>query len=316
MRIDRILALFLVVLCLVASVGNWLSNAKPGSSSAPSGMSATGSTDVALINVYGLIGDTAPSSPFSGSAGASSTALIRAVRRAREDNVKAILLRINSPGGTASAAQAVYEELMRTRKETRIKIVASLGDVAASGGYYIASAAHHIVANPASLTGSIGVIVRTQNLSSLLDKVGVEVGTVQSGQYKDILSPYRQTTPEERKLLEGIVTESYQQFLGAIAAGREMSLEKVKPWADGRVFTGTQAQKIELVDSLGNYTDAVDKTAEIAKIKGKPKVRKYTGSGWPGSLDQLFSSSLEQFIPGVQQARIAQWHKIPLTLME
>ena len=158
---------------------------------------------MALVNVYGLISDAAASGPFGGTAGANSTALIKAIRRAREDKVKAILVRINSPGGTAAASQAVYEELMRTRKETKIKIIASLGDVAASGGYYVASAAHHIVANPASLTGSIGVIVRTQNLSSLLDKIGVETGTVQSGPYKDILSPYRENHPRGAQTVAG-----------------------------------------------------------------------------------------------------------------
>ena len=315
MRLDRILALVLIVLCLVASIGNWLSGATPGSSVSQSRIGSP-STDVALLNVYGPISDTPSSSPFGGSAGASSTTLIRAIRRAREDDVKAILLRINSPGGTAAASQAIYEELMRTRKETSIKIIASLGDVAASGGYYVASAAHHIVANPASLTGSIGVIIRTQNVSSLLDKIGVQTGTVQSGQYKDILSPYRDTTPDERTLLQGIVVESYQQFLEAIVAGRDLSVDQIKPWADGRVFTGTQAQDAKLVDSLGNYTDALDKVVELANIKGKPKVRNYTGSRWPESLEQLFSSSLDQLLPGYQEARLAQWRKIPLALME
>ncbi len=313
MRHDRILALVLIVICLVASVGNWLSKATPDSSVAKT---TPGTANVALLNIYGPISDTPSSSPFGGSTAASSTALIKAIRRARNDNVKAILVRINSPGGTAAASQAIYEELMRVRNETKIQIVASLGDVAASGGYYIASAAHHIVANPASITGSIGVIVRTQNVSSLMDKIGVETGTVQSGQYKDILSPFRETTPDERKLLQGIVTESYQQFLDAIAAGRDLPMEKIKPWADGRVFTGTQAQNIQLVDSLGNYTDALDKVAELAKITGDPRVRNYTGSQWPESLRQLLSSSLEQVVPGYQAVRLAQWHKIPLTLME
>ncbi|MGB7417443.1 MAG: signal peptide peptidase SppA [Thermosynechococcaceae cyanobacterium] len=316
MRRDRIFAIALITLCLISAFGNWLGGSIDSSSG---GLSSALPAEVAVFDIYGGISDSPAGGPFSSSSGVSSNAVIAGIREAREDGVKAILLRINSPGGTAAASQAIYDELMRARKETDIKIVATLGDVAASGGYFVASAADHIVANPTTVTGSIGVIIRTQNLSSLLDKVGVENKTFQSGQYKDILSPYRDPKPGETEILQGIVTESYEQFLKSIVEGRKMPLEKLKPLADGRIFTGIQAQKVGLADSLGNYADALDKVAELAKIKGEPRVKPY-GKG-SGVLQQLLndslSTSLEQWLPGYQQqAQFARWQKVPLALME
>ncbi len=317
MRRDRIFAIALILLCLVSAFGNWLGGSVSETTSSGN-LSSALPADVALFDIYGGISDRTESGLFSSGSGVSSNAIISGIRRAREDDVKAILLRINSPGGTAAASQAIFDELMRAREETDIQIVASLGDVAASGGYFVASAAHHIVTNPTTVTGSIGVIIRTQNLSSLLDKVGVANSTIQSGQYKDILSPYRSPKPGETELLQGIVTESYQQFLDSIVAGRDISLEKLKPLADGRIFTGTQAQKAGLADSLGNYADALDKVAELAKITGEPRVRNY-GKG-EGLLRQILSDSLsislEQWLPGYQQARFASSEKVPLALME
>ena len=314
MRLNRILALALVTLCLIAALGNWLGGSVDGKNK------AKGSANVALINIYGAISDAASGGPFSSGDGANANQLIDEIERAREDKgIKAILLRINSPGGTAAASQAVYEELMRTRKETDVKIIASLGDVAASGGYYIASAAHHIIANPSSVTGSIGVIVRTQNVSSLLDKIGVQTSTIQSGPLKDILSPFRDTKPEERQILQSVVNESYQQFLEAIVAGRDMPIEKLKPLADGRIYTGTQAKEKNLVDSLGNYHDALETTAELANISGEPKVRDFGKSKLFEGFGPFLSSSLGQGLPQEwlsSEAQWTRWHKIPLTLME
>lgn len=312
MRLNRILALALVTLCLIAALGNWLGGSK-GESQSP------GSANVALIKVYGVISDEAAGGPLSSAEGANANKLITSIKNAREnEGIKAILLRINSPGGTAAASQAVYEELMRTRQDTDIKIIASLGDVAASGGYYIASAAHHIVANPSSVTGSIGVIVRTQNVSSLLDKIGVQTSTIQSGPLKDILSPFRETKPEERQILQGVVNESYQQFLDAIVAGRGMSLDKLKPLADGRIYTGTQAKEKNLVDSLGNYYDALETTAELANITGDPKVRDFGKSSLFGDFGPFLSQSSSP-VPTEwlsSKSPWTRWHKIPLTIME
>ncbi len=312
MRLDRLLATILIVICLVAAIGNWLIG-----SSFQGSQKSKSAADVALIDIYGSIGDTASASPFGGSSANAGT-LLEAIRKARQDNVKAILLRINSPGGTAAAAQSVYTELMRARKETKIKIIASLGDLTASGGYYVASAANHIVANPSTLTGSIGVIMHTQNFSPFLEKVGVQSGSVQSGRFKDILSPYRSTTEDERKLLQGIVADSYEQFLAAIVAGRNISLAELRPLADGRIFTGSQAKTLKLVDSLGNYRDAVQKTAELIHVKGEPKIRNYTNKGLSGSLlGGLLPFSWGPNIPtGSSEIMVQNWDKVPLALME
>jgi protease IV len=315
MRFDRLLATFLIVICLSAAVGNWI----VGTSFQPSSKQ-NASADIALIDIYGGIGDTASGGPFGSSGGANANALLESIQTARKDKVKAILLRINSPGGTAAASQAVNHELMRVRQETKIKIVASLGDVAASGGYYVASAAHHIVANPSTLTGSIGVIIRTQNVGSLLEKLGVQSGAVQSGQYKDILSPFRSTTADERQIIQGIVSDSYEQFLASIVEGRGLSLIELRKLADGRIFTGAQAKTVKLVDSLGNYQDAVQQTTKMIALKREPTIRNYTNGGSGSLLEKLlpFLSGSSSGSSGFGRAvpTTDYWDKVPLALME
>ncbi|MCM1981395.1 signal peptide peptidase SppA [Lyngbya confervoides] len=313
-RPDRIFALVLIVLCLVASLGNWLSTLIPRRplTSAP----ASG-PEIALIKISGPIAEGAEGGIFqSGDTG--STRIVKAIRQARQDKAKAILLQINSPGGTASASLAIHRELMRTRQTSQTKVVALLGDVAASGGYYVATAAEHIVANPDTLTGSIGVIIRTQNVASLLDKVGIESGNFKSGEFKDILSPYRPSTPAEKQILQTLVDESYQQFLEAIATGREMPLDKIKPYADGRIFSGSQALAANLVDSLGNYYDAIDVVRELAGIKAEnPKVDLYPPNRFPGRLGDLFTSTVESLVPGYQQVQFAAKSRgLPLMLWD
>lgn len=316
MRTDRLLAFFLIAACLLAAVSSWWRAPAP-SRGASLVRDGGGPAQVAIIDVYGTIADNAPDEGLFGSRGAAATRLIKAIRTAEKDKVKAILLRINSPGGTAAASQMVYEELMRLRKQGKIKIVTGMGDVAASGGYYIAAASDHIVANPATTTGSIGVILHVQNVQKLFDKIGIGETTIQSGPRKDILSPFRPMRPDERALLQGLVNDTYQQFLGAVVAGREMPVEKLKPLADGRVFTGNQAFKVGLVDSLGNYQDALMKAASMAGIKGEPRTRNYTGGG----IFEDFLPRLEGRLPGWAAGLLAAepkaaWNKIPLTLME
>lgn len=322
-RLDRWLALGLILVCLMAALGNWLGVGRPAVPSPAAGrpvVASAGRPDIALLPIYGPITHEAQASPFGEGSTSSANNLIRAIRRAEQDQVKAILLSVNSPGGTAAASQAIYEELMRVRKASKIKIVATFGDVAASGGYYVASAADHIVSNPASITGSIGVIIQVQNLTGLLEKIGVKTTTVKSGAFKDLASPFRPTSPAEQQLLQQFVDESYQQFLDAILAGRsgKLTLAQLKPVADGRILTGTQALKARLVDSLGNYADAVQKAAELAGLKGEPRVRNYATAGLRESLESLFSLSLDRWVPGVRQVRAFQttWNRVPLTLMD
>jgi protease IV len=315
MRLDRILALLLIVICFVAEIGNWMNGPVSRSDSSFTESPSVGLANVALIPVRGVIASTSDS-PV-GNSTSSSDDIVRAIRRARKDNVKAILMPINSPGGSAAASQEIYTELMRTRKETAIQIVASMGDVAASGGYYVASAAHHIVANPSTLTGSIGVIIQSTQVSGLLNTIGVRPVTFKSGTYKDILSPFRDPTEGERDLVEGMIQDTYQQFLDAIVTGRRnLPLTTLKPLADGRIFTGAQALKAGLIDSLGNYSDALKKSAELAKIQGEPTVKNYLTPRFPDLLSGFISRSAETLIPGYRDAKLALWNKVPLTLME
>ena len=188
--------------------------------------------------------------------------------------VKAIILDINSPGGSVGAVQEIHSQIMRIRKAKKIPFVAVFGDVAASGGYYIASACDKVISHPGTLTGSIGVIFSFSNLESLFGKVGVKMETIKSGKFKDIGSFSRGMTPEERTLLQAVIDDAYGQFLAAVAEGRHMPADKVKPLADGRIYTGNQALQVNLVDQLGDSEDAVALAAKLGGITGKPRVRR------------------------------------------
>ncbi|MBW2056016.1 MAG: signal peptide peptidase SppA [Deltaproteobacteria bacterium] len=189
----------------------------------------------------------------------------------REDGgVKAVVLRIDSPGGAVGPSQEIYREVIKTRRKK--KVVASLGGVAASGGYYIASGADAIVANPGTLTGSIGVIMQFSNVEGLMKLVGLKTYTFKSGRYKDLGSPFREPTPEDQEVVMGVIRSVYDQFVEAVAKGRGMELEKVKKLADGRIFSGRQALEQGLVDYMGNLQDAIDVAAKMSGIRGKPHV--------------------------------------------
>jgi protease-4 len=189
----------------------------------------------------------------------------------RDDKqIKAIILRIDSPGGGVGPSQEIYSETRRTTKTK--KVVASLGSVAASGGYYVASAADSIVANPGTLTGSIGVLMEFMRVEELLKKIGVEMQVIKSGEFKDIGSPSRKMTKEEREMLTSLLEDIRNQFVTAVSQARNMSEEKVLDLADGRIFSGREAKRLGLVDSLGNFQDAVDVAKRMAHIRGKVKL--------------------------------------------
>ena len=214
---------------------------------------------IAVVKIEGVILD--------------SKDIIEELREHRENkSVKAILLRIDSPGGAVAPSQEIYTEVLKIRDEGKKKIVTSMGSVAASGGYYIASASDRIVANPGSVTGSIGVILELANVSGLMKKVGVESVVIKSGKFKDVGSLFRTMTSEERDLLQGVIDDTYDQFVDAVAVGRGINKEDLLPIADGRVFTGRQAKKLGLVDDLGSMQDAIKITANIAGIKGEPDI--------------------------------------------
>lgn len=186
--------------------------------------------------------------------------------------IKAIVLDIDSPGGSVGAVQELHGVIQRVRAEQKKPVVALLGDVAASGGYYLASACDKVVAHPGSLLGSIGVIFNTMNVEGLFAKLGLRSDPIKSGRLKDIGSPTRAMTREERELLQALIDDAYGQFLGAVSRGRGIPEDKLRPLADGRIFTGRQALGLGLVDSLGDSQDAVKMAAELGGISGKPKV--------------------------------------------
>ncbi len=188
----------------------------------------------------------------------------------KDDSIKGIVLRINSPGGGVSPSQEIYDEV---KEAAAVKpMVVSMGSVAASGGYYIAVPAQRILANPGTITGSIGVIMEFANLEELFRKVGVKSDVVKSGQHKDIGSPLRPMTESDRKILQTLIDDVHSQFVEAVAEARHLEKEKVLKIADGRIYTGRQALEIGLIDKLGGFQEAIREAAELAGIKGEPRV--------------------------------------------
>ncbi len=207
---------------------------------------------VARIEVVGAI------------AGATRKRVLEALEEVEEKKFPALLLRIDSPGGTVGDSQEIYSALKKLQE--KVKIVASFGNISASGGVYIGVGAHHIVANPGTITGSIGVILRGNNIEKLLDRVGVSFKVIKSGPYKDILAFDRPLTPEEETILQALIDTSYGQFVRTVAEGRNLSEEKVREFADGRVFTGEQALALGMVDRLGSEEDARRWAAELGGL--------------------------------------------------
>ncbi len=199
----------------------------------------------------------------------SSRRYVSFIERLEEDpRIKGILLRIESPGGGVAASQEIFDALLRFKEKGK-PIVASMGAVAASGGYYVACAADKIVAEPGTVTGSIGVIVEIAGVEKLLDKLGVRIEVIKSGKHKDIGSPFRPMTEEERKLLKGVVMDIYDQFVEAVSTSRGIPIDSIRALADGRLFSGRQALKLGLVDTLGDEKVAEEILKEMAGIEGE-----------------------------------------------
>jgi protease-4 len=184
--------------------------------------------------------------------------------------VKAIVVRISSPGGSVGPSQEIYDKIREVSKDK--KTVASMGDVAASGGLYVACGANRIVANPGTITGSIGVVIEFPNWQKLADKIGITQAVIKSGEFKDIGNPNRPLTDAERRLLQGVIDDVYDQFIQAVSAGRGLGREKIKPYADGRIFSGQQAKGYGFVDELGGLQTAVRLAGKLGGIRGEPSV--------------------------------------------
>lgn len=287
----------ILALCVIAIpiglIGNQVSKHTDGEDSSSLMLKFT--DHIQVIRLTGMISDKEEKSIlFSGDDSAGG--VLKQFRKAiKNEHVKAILLRINSPGGTVSASQEVCGAVRAFRKSGR-PVVVSMGDLAASGGYYVAAASDKIYAEPGTLTGSIGVIMDLMNFKGLADKVGVEPEIIKSGKFKDIASPLRAMTPEERDLLHTLIMDSYDQFVTSVAEGRKMKVEDVKKIADGRVYSGRQALKLHLIDELGGYDEAVDGLQKICmdqfKLTEKLPVEEKSSEG----LLSMFLESSSSFL--------------------
>ena len=205
--------------------------------------------------------------PIEGAITDSRAIISQLVEFKKDGQIKAIILRVNSPGGGVAPSQEIYREVRKTVMSK--KVIASMGSLAASGGYYVASAADKIVANPGTLTGSIGVIMEFVQVEELLKKIGVGMEVIKSGEFKDIGSPHRKMSEREKELIRALILDVQKQFVEAVALGRNLPVDKVEEIADGRILSGAQSKELGLVDQLGNFEDAVDLAKSLAGIKGE-----------------------------------------------
>ncbi|MBN2255786.1 MAG: signal peptide peptidase SppA [Deltaproteobacteria bacterium] len=211
----------------------------------------------------------------------------------QDDDIKAIVIRIDSPGGSVVPAQEIYDKVLEVKKNK--KVVVSMGSLAASGGYYIASAADKIVANPGTITGSIGVIAQFPQVRELLDKIGIKSTVIKSGKFKDAGSPTREMTSDEKRLIQGVVDDIYSQFVGVVSLNRNKPEAEIEAIADGRIFTGRQALALGLVDDLGNMEHAIHLAAVLSGIDGEPKMV-YPKKKRSGIIRYLFQETVQTIL--------------------
>ena len=279
----------------------------------------TGAGDVAkpsvgLIELSGAISDSGAGGLLGGTSG-GARGFIREVEAARtDDNIKSVVIRINSPGGAASASQEMYEAVMRLRKAK--PVICSMGDVAASGGYYTAAACTKIYANRATTTGSIGVITELPNYQELAKKVGISQAIIKSGKFKDTGNPARPLTAAEKQLFQGLINNLYNQFVNDVVVGRkeatkgQLTREKLLKLADGRVYTGEQAVQNKLIDETGDLYTAVQYATKVGGLKEDAPVTALSGGGGLGS---LFGASAQSFVGALSanrpelRSRVARW---------
>ena len=239
--------------------------------------------------------------PIEGAIMESQPIIENLVKFRDSDNIKVIILRIDSPGGGVAQTQEIYNEIKKTRVHK--KVIASMGSVAASGGLYIAAAADKILANAATVTGSIGVIMQMMNVEDLMNKVGLNSVVIKSGKYKDIGSSTRTMTEEERKILQDVVDQLHQQFVKDLAKGRGLEVQQIADLADGRIFTGLEAKNLGLVDKIGGFEDAVNMAGVIAGFTERGKlIYPEKKKGW---MNDILGKTPLNILP--------EWAKQPLT---
>jgi protease-4 len=315
-------ALFIVLLLASVGIGGWLVVRGVSESRPPAKAGGAGDVDlgwlserrgdgVAVVKIYGAIQMKEDRYPFGRGGGADG--IVSQLKKLRkESRVKAVVVRVNSPGGTIAASQEIHNQVREIAK-TR-PVVVSMGDVAASGGYYVSAPATFIYANPGTITGSIGVITQLINYEKVIEKIGVTFPTFKSGRFKDMGSPSRPMTPEEEKLFTGIVLGAYDQFVDAVADGRIFkpesekgktssgrvkvlkNREDVKQYADGRVMLGAEAKERGFVDGLGDLDDAVKKAGQLAGLGSDPKVIKPSAASFEELMEMFGSDGLGEQI--------------------
>jgi protease-4 len=257
---------------------------------------------VAVIRLDGAI--TGAAQDYLTTTGITPTRVRSLLDRAASDpSIKAVVVRVNSPGGSVVASDEIYRAFLDYEKP----VVISMGDTAASGGYYIACGGDYVIAHPDTLTGSIGVISQFLNVEELLDKVGVEAVVITTGRFKDIGTPYRDMTEQEKEIWRQILDQVYEDFVAVVAEARDLPLEEVREIADGRIFTGQQARDLGLVDDVGTRQEAIDKAADLGNVVGDPRVIELQPQ--PTFLEMFYSFQSRSLMPTLEE--LAGWAGTP-----
>ncbi|WP_209122107.1 signal peptide peptidase SppA [Alkalihalobacillus sp. BA299] len=247
---------------------------------------------IVVLDVNGVIQDQEDTSVLFSSVGYRHRTFLSMLEHAAEDpDVEGIIIRVNSPGGGVVESAEIYDKIRSIQEEYFKKVYVSMGSMAASGGYYIAAPADKIFANTSTITGSLGVIMQSYNVAELAEKLGIEEQTIKSGEFKDIMSPTRGMTEEERAILQSIIDDAYDEFVHVIVEGRELSEEKVRSIADGRIYSGSQAKQLDLIDEIGSYEETVDALIEDLGL-GNLQVIRYETSVGINDLLQLSAQKL------------------------
>jgi protease-4 len=260
---------------------------------------------ILVIDVEGMISSLAAQGPLSREGDVLSRVYYRLERAAADPLVKGVILRLETPGGEVTASDILYHEILRFKEKTGRPVVGLMMSLAASGGYYIASACDSVIAHPSTLTGSIGVISIFPSVETLFDKIGVKMTIIKSGGMKDSGSPFRAMTEEEKKSFQGIIDEYYEDFLNAVLKGRKgrLTSDELRPIADGRVYTAKQALKLKLIDDIGYFDNALQKTLFLASLKSA-KVVAYTY--YPKSKTNIYAASLVE-APLLEKKSLENW---------